>query len=362
MKANIITFHCVSNYGAMLQSYAMQKLFEEYFDKVELLDYRPSYLTRPYKLIRNDTFLGRISSLLNLPNNIIKKYRFNRFLTKEIRLTEKSYYLYDEIRSDAECLILGSDQIWNLSILKTVDKTYFGILPYYSGKRIAYAASIASEEITDKEKALYKELVGDMDAIGVRENQAKDILVSSDINKDIAIVLDPTLMIDSTVWRLLEKQIHLPEHYIALYSLCGYNSTYDYAKKLSEQYGIPVVEILGRNIDFRNIKKHKELSTCGPKEFLYVLDHADYVVTDSFHGTAFCIIFRKKFMVDPHKKRGSRMRELLAKLELSDRLISDDKVIDTDSVVFFEKQETLLRRYQEESRDFIKNSMTCLNK
>lgn len=361
MKANIITFHCVPNYGAMLQSYAMQKLFESFFDKVELLDYRPFYLTKPYKYFRTDTLLGRVSSLLNLPTNIIKYWRFNHFLNHEIRLTAKTYYRYDDIQIDADCLILGSDQIWNLSILGTIDKTYYGILPFYKGKRIAYAASIGSEVVSEDEKVIYKELVDNMDAISVRENQAKSILLSSNINKSIDIVLDPTLMIDSSVWRLLEHPIHLPERYIALYSLCSYESTYEYAKNLSKQRGLPIVEILGRDIDFRNQKKYVQLATCGPKEFLYVLDHAEYVVTDSFHGTAFSIIFRKKFMVDPHKKRGGRMRELLAKLDLSERLISADRVIDTESVVFMEKHETLLRRYQEESRDFITNAMTCLN-
>lgn len=359
MKASIITFHCVPNFGAMLQAYAMQRLFAQYFDEVEVLDYRPPYLLRPYKF-RTDTFLGRLSSLLNLPTNCIRYGRFKEFMRTNLKLSNHSYYNYDAIKTDSNCLILGSDQIWNLSILDTVDRAYFGLIPSSKCKRIAYAASIGSEDIRQTELDVYRELIEGLSYIGVREKQAKDILLSAGVSTPISIVLDPTLMINPSVWRELEHKTRMPKHYVLVYSLCGYKSTFDCADKLSQMTGMPIIEILGRDVDFRNKKKHRQIATFGPQEFLYAIDNADYFVTDSFHGTAFSIIFRKKFLVDPHKKRGSRMRELLEKLNLNSHIIEEGKQQDINCLSFNEEQESLLIKYQKESLAFIENAVEGL--
>lgn len=361
MKATIITFHCTPNYGATLQSVAMYKVFSKYFNEVELLDYRPSKITKKYNYIYTERFRGFIASLLNVPTNMLKYHRFSKFLKSWAVLTKDTFHHDKEISVSTDCLVLGSDQIWNFDIAGYEDFTYFGRIQDKKYPTIAYAASIGNDDVSNTDKEKYSLLVSDMTAVGVRENQAKQILIDSHVNKEIEVVLDPTLLVPKAEWIKMEKKItDLPNNFVLVYSLLGYEETYKTAEVISKAKGLPIIEILGRNIDFLDKRKHRKIATAGPGEFIYALDKADYVVTDSFHGTAFSVIFEKKFLVIPHKKRGSRMIELLTKLSLSNRIVNNIYTFDEDKLSFTEETKQSLANELKKSESFITQSINLI--
>ncbi len=356
IKATIVTFHCVANYGAMLQAVAMNKLFENYFNEVDVLDYRPKCITENYNLFYTKRIKGFIASVLNVPTNIIKKRRFKKFMEENMRLTP-TFFQAEKISVDSDVLILGSDQIWNLDVTKGVDETYFGKLPYGGQYVIPYAASIGKDAINEKEVETYKILLNSVSNIGVRERKAQSMLRRIFPDKNIDVTIDPTLMVDVSVWNHLEKKISLPDKYVLIFSLNGYDKTYATAEEIAIKRGISVIEVLGRNIDFLDKRKHRKLATLGPREFLYAIHHADVVVTDSFHGTAFSIIYQRDLRVIPHKTRGARMIELLKAIHAENRLVVDDTKITYEKIQWTEENLRLLEGLKIHSFRFINNAV-----
>lgn len=359
IKATIVTFHCVPNYGAMLQAVAMNKLFENYFNVVDVLDYRPKCITENYNLLYTKRIKGFIASVLNVPTNIIKKRRFKRFMEENMRLTP-TFFQAEKISVDSDVLILGSDQIWNLDVIKGVDKTYFGKLPNGGQYVIPYAASIGKDAINEKEAETYKILLNAVPNIGVRERNAQSMLKRIFPDKNIDVTLDPTLMVDASVWNHLEKKIPLPDKYVLIFSLNGYEKTYATAEEIAAKRGIPIIEVLGHNIDFLDKRKHRKLATLGPQEFLYAIHHADAVVTDSFHGTAFSIIYQRDLRVIPHKTRGARMVELLQAINAENRLVGDHTRIIHEKIEWNEESLRLLEALKEHSFEFITNEVNSI--
>lgn len=358
-RATIVTFHCVPNYGAMLQAVAMNILFDNYFDVVDMLDYRPKCITENYNFLYTKRIKGFIASVLNVPTNIIKKRRFKRFMKENMRLTP-TFFQADKICIDSDVLILGSDQIWNLDVTKGVDKIYFGMVPNRDRYIIPYAASIGKDTINTKEAMTYKTLLKSIPNIGVREKNAQSILKHIFPDKNIDVTLDPTLMVDAAVWNQLEREFFLPERYVLVFSLNGYEKTYVTAEKIASKRRIPLIEILGHNIDFFDKRKHKKLATLGPREFLYAIHRADAVVTDSFHGTAFSIIYRKDLRVIPHKTRGARMIELLKAIHAENRLMGDDTKIIYDKIEWTEENLRLIEALKGHSFNFINNAVNAV--
>lgn len=344
----------------MLQAVAMNKLFENYFDAVDVLDYRPKCITENYNLLYTKRIKGFIASVLNVPTNIVKKRRFKRFMEENMRLTP-TFFQAEKISVDSDLLILGSDQIWNLDVTKGVDKTYFGKLPNGGQYVIPYAASIGKDAINEKEAETYKTLLNTVPNIGVRERNAQSMLRRIFPDKNIDVTLDPTLMVDASVWNHLEKKIPLPDKYVLIFSLNGYEKTYATAEEIAAKRGIPIIEVLGHNIDFLDKRKHRKLATLGPQEFLYAIHHADAVVTDSFHGTAFSIIYQRDLRVIPHKTRGARMVELLQAINAENRLVGDHTRIIFEKIEWNEESLRLLEELKAHSFEFITNALntTC---
>lgn len=359
MKALIITYHGTLNYGAELQAIAMQKVFSRYFQEVRVLNYAPRYLTEPYKMLDWTRFRGFVGTVLNVPTNILKKGRFQRDHRQFLRITDtKIVSASHATTADADWIILGSDQIWNLQINGDGDPVFFGEIQHDGAKVMSFSASIGNDEVSRSEKEIYQKRLENVDYIAVREKQAKVILEDSGINRPIAVTMDPTFLVSVAEWRTMEKEVKVPSQYILVFALNKYEETYGAANKLSKQTGFPVIEILGSNIDFLNLPNHRMIPTAGPSEFLYLIDHAAYVVTDSFHGTAFSVIFRKNFCVIPHKTRSARMVELLQKLGLADRIVFGNVDSLPSNKIDWKEAEEKLSTEVERSEQYIRR---CVN-
>lgn len=356
-KAGILTFHCVENYGAVLQCLALQEALKPYFDSVEVIDYCPEYLLRDYKAINTYSIKSRIMSLYSLLPFLKKKAGFRCFVKKHLNLSCGRFSAVSDITDvDSNVLFVGSDQIWNSKITDGYDSAFFGKLPGYKNKKVvSYAASLGQYQLSENEKSEFFELLENVDSISVREDEGVE-LIASNTGKVASLVVDPTLLVDEAFWNKLKCKKKPKEEYVLIYNLTGAPELFEIADMISKEKGIKIIEINGRRKGLSK-KAHKTIYSASPQDFIDLISNASYVVTDSFHGTAFSIIFKKNFTVIPHKTRGGRMKTLLAALDLENRLFNtaDEKILsDTVDYIAVDKKLSELR---EKSRAFIINSI-----
>ena len=323
-KSNIIisTFHCVPNYGAVLQAFCLQEYLGQYADQVQILNYCPRALTDEYKNINSYSLGSIVMSILTLPNFLKKKKAFKNFEHNCLKLTSSKYFKQEHIADFSDySVVVGSDQIWNPQITAGFDSVYFGQWPASKvSKIVSYAASIGKGNYSDEEKSVIKRLLEKVHAISVRENEANTILTQElNICKPVTTVLDPTLLAGASILQKLVKPVSYKK-YLLIYNLTGNPILNKLAEEVALKKGLRIVEICGKRVLKKSSKEHTIILDAGPIEFVSLFNQADYVVTDSFHGTAFSIIFHRPFITVPHKTRGSRMINLLSKAGLIDRL------------------------------------------
>lgn len=370
-KSLLVTFHASHNYGSVLQSYATQKLLDYLGADNTILNFQMPSQKKYYSLYGGKGKM-KLRQLAMFPIHMQRKRRCDKFFFFQQNYLNMTRELntYDDLKKidfeSFDLFVSGSDQIWSNTIPEFVNSDidykgiYFG--EFITCKKISFSSSTgeASEEYLETQKHnLLK-----FSHIAVREERGKKILDSLlDINCDV--VLDPTLLLDKKVYEesfKLENPV-IKGHYIFLYTLQGIKSGKKWKKMLIDlvkKTGLKVIvvspffPIVGHNI--------KNVNDAGPIDFLNLLRNADFVLTDSFHGTAFSAIFRKEFLVfQKEDNKDARKKNLLKQFGLSDRIISqkdanlviNSQKIDYNSVEekmnqrIFESKE-ILRRYVDE--------------
>lgn len=332
MKVGIITMHCPLNYGAVLQAYALQTYIESLGHQVEIIDYRPEYIMLPTRLsyigdrkYRQNIIL-RIAYLgLKVFPRIRVSKNFYGFLHKYIHLSSQKYMSLKSLAENApdyDIYICGSDQIWNVYLPNGNDDAYF--LSFAGDKpKMSYAASMSMDGSFDEETTKrFAKLLNDFCAISVREDVAVGQLAF--LNRKIEHVLDPVFLLNKEMWiqNLCLDNGDRNDKYILIYPMGDGQSVFRQAKRLSEITGLPVYSISQSNKIPTFIKKNYN----GPKveDFVGLIKNATYVVTNSFHGTAFSIIMKKNFWACSIKNTSSRIKSLVRVVGLENRLLADD--------------------------------------
>lgn len=324
-KIRIITFHSAHNYGAMLQAYALQKKILEFSKDVKFIDYRKKNIENSYKIfkpIRKNLIKWLKENIDSLIYYRKKKKRcesFREFLDSKLNLTETCYN-DQSLKTDypiSDIYITGSDQVWNPGIVTELSDAYTLNFGPNDIKRISYAASIGNSMIEQKYLGQYTKKLSKLNCISVREEDAK-VALQKLVKKDIEVVLDPTLLLTCEQWNNEIKDYNNKQQkYILAYVVEDneeYRKIVDY---ISEKTGLKVIHF-EKNGYYKNILK--SAYTEGPLDFVNLIKNAEYVVATSFHATAFSIIFNKKFFIIPHKKTGSRVTNLLNKLQINNRI------------------------------------------
>lgn len=347
MKVGILTFHGAHNYGAMLQTYALKLTCEKMGYQAVVIDYNPEYIRRQYAYfsIRRN-IKGDLCKALNLCGNISKYKKFEAF--------KNTYFDLISIDNDEEfdAVLYGSDQIWNPNISGNFDGIFFGKNNIKVKRHIAYAASLGKLSLSDEEKKEFVLLSSNMDAISLREETAKEILQPL-CKQRIDITLDPTLLTEKKDWEKIAIYPKTEKSYILVYEVTMFPETMETAKELSKRTGLPIVRIMYSRTRLKY--GYKTLNGLGPKEFVGWFKNATYIVTSSFHGTAFSLIFEKNFYTIPHSSYASRMTDLLYKLKLNERLVKSlpDRIEDIN----YENVRYLLSQEKEKSLFYIKESI-----
>lgn len=352
-KIGIMTFHKAINYGAILQTYALNAFLNKNNFFCETIDYNCDYITNEYKLVKFNlkNIKGSINTAINIFNNISRKSKFNKFTNENIKISTKKYNKNNIHESNKyyDCFITGSDQVWNINLCK--DDNYY--LPFVSQKeKIAYAASFGNVDIIKDNTKLIEDNLKNFKAVFVREKSAEKEL-NSKYNIPSVNVVDPTFLLNEEEWGKLVTNDFKGEKYILMYVLHE-ESAYDIAKKISEEKKIPVYIIT------QSRKKRingKYIRNAGPNDFIDLIKNSEYVVTDSFHGTALSIIFRKNLKVVLKKKNvylNDRLLSILNNFNLNECIVnSESSIKQLICKVKYAKSEELIKMQIDESKKLL---------
>ena len=299
MKIGILTFHCAHNYGAVLQTYALVTYLRKNNYDAEIIDYKPKSLTMshgimPWRRISRLNIIRKVIFVLRiLPFLTVRKERSDKFQSfiDSLPLSTRKYTETDSEVTGYDIIICGSDQVWNPSITNGFDKFFCGSVSH-KGKFISYAASTEAKRIISDDYKKYKEVLSNFENISVRESELKNILQPL-INKEITKVIDPVFLLSANEWQKVAiKPTFTDKPYLLVYQVKRDDRVLDMANKYAALHHMCVVEVTAE-AEYKKMKNR--ILTASPFEFVGLFANASCVVTTSFHGTAFSIIFNKPF-------------------------------------------------------------------
>lgn len=368
-KIGIITLHRNVNYGANLQAYASCKYLNNSDFDAEIIDYYPkeidkdNYLFSWLKLSYDN---GKSASLvhnaklftaltLSAPEKNKRLKSFYNFRKKYCKISTK-YETFEEIANGGYTdVVCGSDQIWNPDITDGINPFYFGDISGVTNK-ISYAASLGKAEYKETDEQKAAKLIKKMDYVSVREEQSVDY-VKTISGKKVIDVCDPVFLLDKEEYEKIAKPVKVKKPYILVYSIISNPTMLSAAKKYAEQRKLTLVEIC----QYKNRKaNHIQLSAASPEEFLGAIIDAETVVTNSFHGTAFSILFNKEFYVFDNKTRGSRITNILNKAGLENRMV-EDEIIELAPIDYNEVNISL-KEFIDSSKEFLLTALKAEKK
>lgn len=357
-KIAVITMHFVKNYGSVLQTYATQTIFEKLGYECNIIDYwRKGDLDEN---LLNSWSQGRsiLAKIVMIPTINKWKKVFNSFLSEYIILTKNKYIEgkndFDINPVEADIYCVGSDQVWNT--------TYNGkLMPEFfldfsnSPNKFAFSSSIGKTELNDEEKAFFKEKLEKFKAISVREESAVSILNELGL-KNIYNILDPTLFLNDLEWDKVASPRVIKKKYCLIYQLNGNKQFDQYAKKFAKKNNLKLVRLCTRYDQF--LKTGKGIFP-NVNEFVSLFKYADYILTDSFHGTAFSINLNKNFSVIYPKRYSTRLESILDLTNLKDRVVNDCNNFNLRNIDYTNVN-LIMNKKRKESYDWISNTLNLM--
>lgn len=364
----ILTYHTGYNYGASLQAFALSSIIKKMGIECEIINFETKRFVasremfsrrpvRPKELIKTITRLPYFR-VLRERERLFDTFTNTYLPISPLYRTEEDVISHSE---DYECIVCGSDQIWNLS---QKDAPAANLLFYLNfpkrQRRVSYAASFGKwvHEASSMADTLIP-LLNQFDYISVREKSGVELLRSFGISSHLS--LDPTLLLDKEDYDGICRERLIEGPYILLFSWSCGNDVVRAARKIQKEIGLELVSITPPpRTMFTGIKRKLDI---GPREFLSMIKYADFVVTDSFHGTAFSTIYEKSFVsVVSNKEADPRMKSLLDQLGLEDHFVDPDNISikrfrETDYNSVKMRKKSIIC----DSLDYLKNSLMGLN-
>ena len=351
-KVGVITFHNYDNYGAILQSYGLQKKLKELGVTPEIIDYRCDYISNPFRLVnlKKKGFFNYIYGAIGHICYIPRRRKCNQF-RKLMKYSEPvKNHNFKSVEDKYDIYLAGSDQVWDYK-LTNFDKAYMLDFVKKGKKKYSYAASIGEHVPPDEYIKEYSRLLKDFDEIFVREDYGADI-VEELTGKRPLCTCDPTLLLTKEEWEELLVEPKQKEPYILVYQLGINKEIIDFVKRLKKESGCKVVYV---PFPLVGVLKCSLKITIGPAEWMGLFKNAEYVVTDSFHGVVFSLLFNKKFfaMTNGHH-RNKRVEQLLQRINLMDRTIDnvpDERLVEEIDFLYANDQ---LEKMRKDSLDLLR--------
>lgn len=307
MKIGILTFHCAHNYGAVLQAYASKVYLESMGHEIYFVDYRPRFLTHKYKVYNLNRYFSfspiktikKLSYELAILNERRKKYQnFEKFINYKLLKNGERACSVVESFNKLDCIYLGSDQIWNVSLVGDSLSLFLGNLGF-NIPVFSYGASIEND-VPANCKSIFEKSFNRMTAISVREVESQKML-ALDFKINSEVVVDPTLLLTKEQWGNFSAPVDYNKKYVLFYYFGNDNVVLDSAERFAKKHGC---ELLVISVGVYKDKRY--LNSISPENFVWLISHASFVLTNSFHGTVFSIIFNRPFYT--LTKKGSNIR------------------------------------------------------
>lgn len=365
-----MTFHMAKNYGAMLQAYALQKSIESIGASCEVLDYRLPYIYDREGIPTYAEFVREAGFLRGNARYLIRHFngwyrtlpaarrKFDRFMREDLKLSERAIFDKAELRKTKyDAVVFGSDQIWSPFHTGGFAPEYLG--EYFDPDQtalISYAASCGKDHLDPDYRDAFLERLRRFSAVSVREKSLAQYL-NEECGISTQAVLDPVLLADPAIWEPLAEQgeLRIEEPYLLVYSFGAGDDIYRLAKKVAEERHLkPVAICYQKNPALKGIE---QIDFAGPKDFLYLLKHADFVCTTSFHGLAFSMLFEKNYYCMWHPRFSQRERDLSDSMGLMDRYVEDWTAMRNSTDCDFTDAREKLACAREESRRFLENAL-----
>lgn len=331
-RIGILTYHFADNFGAVLQAYALQKLLDSMGHEAEFIDYRPAHVEKggsfwfpsSRQKIKANCVVA-YQKLTTLLQKVLddggRHAAFVSFREQNLPQGSPRYLTLDSLRQAKmpyDCLVCGSDQIWNSSVQYGVDPAYFLDFGNPNQRRVSFAASFGKGKVNPEHRADVGRLLKQMDHISIREQSGLEI-VQELADRTAVWTPDPTLMWDD--YDSITEDVGRQD-YIMSYVLRSADLVSEVQQLVAEELKLPMMV---PKVRFGRWKNTGVEINPSPGQWLGYIRDANFVVTNSFHGTAFSVIFRKPFISVgvTGKKSGinDRAKSMLARLGLSDRFV-----------------------------------------
>lgn len=334
-KIRILSFQNAYNYGAILQAYGLQTVIKSLgFEDVKFINYNPKYLSHRYRVFLLSRFVPRsfclkgiIGHYINLPFTLIGTIKRNRVMMGSIKrmLVQTTQKIVDiDGLKGIECdyIVCGSDQIWNTNLTKDFDKVYFGFGEYLGNPRIiAYAPSTELSSLTEKKLQQIKPLLENFDFLSVREVQVKNIFQLI-VDKPIHLCVDPTILCGSEAYSEVAVLPNKSKEYVLVYAYDGLSKPIQLLiDSIPYKEELDVIYLTFGAGGYKTFYRNRFKAAVSVEEFLGYFKDAKYIVTNSFHGLAFSLLFHKNFNVAYEEKKSGRLLSLMEQVGLLNRFI-----------------------------------------
>ncbi len=377
MKIGIITILNVNNYGAELQAHALNKKLTLLGFDNEIINYfhnhntefifekesKPIFEIKPIAKLKAKVLvlLNKYSKISN--PNIAKKrlMRFDSFHDQYSKVSMPIKSITDLYSKDFEydIFIVGSDQVWNPNNQINIEPYFLTFAPK-GKKKISYASSFGVGSISKENFAKYKKLLGNIDFLSCREKSGVEI-IKEITGKQSTHVLDPTLLLSKEEWSIIAVPYEEEEPFILVFVFKNSKYVTDLAYDLQKKTGYKIIRICKNEMRVESDNKILNIRDAGPREFLGIYQKATIVLTTSFHGSIFSLIFQKPFYsITPGRKNNNARQESLLKMfGLEDRLIKEGQPFPKkDKInIDFSTVQRIIEKEKSSSLSFLKNAI-----
>lgn len=370
MKVAVITLKDSPNYGGILQAYALQKVIEKMGHECSLIDYMNDEFRHKFTFFGKPTGMSIVYWLfkkVQYPLMVVMMKKMMPFyqhmrLTKHIREPRE----LNALNKEYDLFVTGSDQVWACD-LNFKDDSYFLGFVDDQHKKISYAASFGRtiNMMRDDEKSFIAPQLGRFDALGVREDSGVDVIKALSGRTDGKPVLDPTLLLDKNDWEKVASHEHKGKgkKYILCYLMQSRKNDREalsYAKEMSKETGLPIIKICR---GLTSVLWGETLYVPTVEEWLGLFMDAEYIVTNSFHGMAFSVNFKKNFTSfiegDPSSGRNSRIYDRCKDFGLLDRIhvVGNKNFQPLNTIIDYGKVDPIVDNYKKESMNWLESNL-----
>lgn len=319
MRIGIVSYNIncnFTNYGSALQSWALSETLRKMGHTPVLIDYCPDILRdkdplNPMSNMWDSDPEARYQCEMSLPAIRINYEKFEQFYTTHFNRTPQKYYsenfnnIVQEEKLDA--FVCGSDTIFCVDEFGIDDGYYANYPCMKEGHTIAYAASFGDSHFTPETYSLLDQRLQNFKAIGIRERGMLPY-IREHVRVHAEKVLDPTLLLTIEDFIRIEAPRQESERYILLYARRYNKAMFDYADKKAKELGCKVVDI---SLRATNADKHRMFYEAGVEEFLSLIHHAEFVITNSFHGMIMAVHYQRPFVIFSREQSDTKIDELL---------------------------------------------------